>query len=77
MRMENEVFCCCVSKFIRILVGETFSRRRARRRDEKDLFKKKKKTITSKTREQKKQRRDSRDFNTRDNNTLLRRETHF
>lgn len=47
------------------------------RRDEKDLFKKKKKTITSKTREQKKQRRDSRDFNTRDNNTLLRRETHF
>jgi len=30
MRMENEVFCCCVSNFIRILLGETFSRRRAR-----------------------------------------------
>ena len=28
--MENEVFCCCVSNFIRILLGETFSRRRAR-----------------------------------------------
>jgi len=32
-------FCCCVSKFIRILLGETFSRRSAR--DKKDLKKKK------------------------------------
>jgi len=76
MRMKNEVFCCCVSKFIRILLGETFSSRRRARRDEKDLIiKKKKKTTTTSetTRERKKQRRDSRDFYTRDNN----KETHF
>lgn len=52
MRMENEVFCCCVSNFIRILVRrDFFEEEREKRR--KRSPQKEKKDNTSKTRERK------------------------
>ena len=69
--MENEVFCCCVSKFIRILVGETFSSTADQGGDEKDLFKKKKKTTTqARRRESEKNKGEIREILWRDNNKL-------
>lgn len=42
MRMENEVFFCCVSNFIRILLGETFIKEERKKRRKRSLQKEKK-----------------------------------
>ena len=71
--MENEVFCC-VSNFIRILLGETFSRRSAR--ETKKISSKRKKDKKSKTREQK-NKGEIREILRETTQHTRRRETHF
>ena len=62
MRMENEVFFCCVSNFIRILLGETFIKEERKKRRKRSLQKEKKRQQQQARRESKKNKGEIREI---------------